>query len=73
MKTHTSRWQNTVPGVWILKARARDGGAMLATITDRDGYICWQLTGGALHDVETRHDAQRAVRKALEEAANGYV
>ena len=73
MKTHTSRWQQSAPGVWILKQRAQDGGAMLATIRWRAGWLVPEMydwtTDGRAGSCESRHAAQRAARKALEEQA----
>jgi hypothetical protein len=72
MKTHTSRWQQAGPGVWLLKERAQDGGAVLAGIQDRGemGYS-WGLTGHYLRLAPSRYAAQRAVRAALTAAERG--
>lgn len=76
MKTHTARWFQGGPGVWLLKERACDGGAVLAVIVESYGYgggYGWRLGSsdtGTFAWSPTRYAAQRAVRKALANATS---
>ena len=69
MKTHKARWQQSAPGVWILKAPTQDGGAVLATITTKHFFRHeWSLSDGCNGVASSRSAAQRACRRALREA-----
>ena len=71
MKTHTARWFQNSPTTWLLKARACDGGAVLARIVE-DQVVPHFYVWGALNFYggycSSRYAAQRAVRKALTQA-----
>lgn len=70
MKTHTSRWVEERFGKWVLKARAQDGGSILATLYDDEWPPHWCLgEHPPLYSAPSKSAAQRAVRKALDERA----
>jgi hypothetical protein len=66
-----ARWHaNFYTGIWMLKARAQDGGQVLGRIDRRNRVYFWGLgdVQGA-NVAESLSAAQRAVRKALRENA----
>lgn len=70
MKTHKARWYWKRSGQWELRARKQDGGAVLATIEEREycgGLVKYvaSIDPACLH--YSRYAAQRAVRRALKE------
>jgi len=65
MKTHTARWYQNSPTTWLLKERAQDGGAVLATI-EQFNHFRWHWSDGATFGfAETRRTAMRRARAAL--------
>lgn len=60
-------WQQNSDTTEILKCTAKDGGAVLATITKINHFSWrWQLTNGVEHrGAPTRATAMRRVREAL--------
>jgi len=67
-----ARWVQSSPTTHILKAAARDGGAVLAKIeTTHFRHHVWSLLPSGRSGVASSlYAAQRAVRKALREEAN---
>jgi hypothetical protein len=67
-----ARWHRNSPTTYVLKARACDGGAVLATIEWRsERFYVWTLAAG-LPIVsggwkDSRHAAMRVVRRVLRE------
>ncbi len=66
-----ARWHQNSSTSWVLKALAKDGGAVLALVEWNEPHRRWQwIAGTATGNENMRYQAQYAARKALREAGN---